>query len=574
MYSVISRKISQVVGDPVLRRWLVGRLLCRNSGAPSFQAHQPSYIAEFIDVPRLRPDRLSIDAVDMDGALPRRSQLVLPLAGLDLGIVAGAEAEAFDRNFEDTESLLGLHRFAWIPFINEAAKPGWVDAMWRAWLETHAEPNGGWPWHPYTVVERAINILNFSARYGVPGETQQTLNCLYRHAEVIADGLEYWGDHNTSNHLANNGRGLYLIGLALELDWASDLGRQILLREAGRIFLPSGVLREGSSHYHLLYVQRYLEVWLAAQSQTRPEADEFREIAARGLAVLPHFEMPGGFPLVGDISPDSQPSYLTAGFSDQAVGWMSSLTETDRAVVASLEKSVTKTPIIDLMKDGWFRHDHGQWSMLGYAAPDGWPPMPGHGHQDCGSFELHFGNDRVIVDPGRGAYGNGHEAMTYYTAAAHNLMTVDGEPPFPDNRPYYDDEFRNRVCHPAPGISRDGNTVLLSHGGYARFRNTGTTARTWSFEDQRVIIFDGVEGNRHAEISRAFHVCHPTYVDEGVVMIEATERRFKITCDGLTPTLEPAKIWTAYGENRAGTRVSYVQSTDLPWSGSVVIEEV
>ena len=37
-------------------------------------------------------------------------------------------------------------------------------------------------------------------------------------------------DHHTSNHLANNGRGLYIIGAVLEDEQMLDLGGQILTR--------------------------------------------------------------------------------------------------------------------------------------------------------------------------------------------------------------------------------------------------------------------------------------------------------------------------------------------------------
>ena len=64
-------------------------------------------------------------------------------------------------------------------------------------------------------------------------------------------------------------RGLYRLGLDLGLDACADLGGLILVEEAGRIFLPSGVLREGSSHYHLLAARNYADAWLAARAHDR-----------------------------------------------------------------------------------------------------------------------------------------------------------------------------------------------------------------------------------------------------------------------------------------------------------------
>ena len=39
-----------------------------------------------------------------------------------------------------------------------------------------------------------------------------------------------------------------------------------MIAEAGRIFGRSGLLNEGSSHYHLLVTRNYIDAWLSAKS--------------------------------------------------------------------------------------------------------------------------------------------------------------------------------------------------------------------------------------------------------------------------------------------------------------------
>ena len=84
-----------------------------------------------------------------------------------------------------------------------------------------------------------------------------------------------------------------------------------------------------------------------------------------------------------------------------------------------------------LAADGWIRKDHGLWSGLWHVSPKGWSGIPGHGHEDFGSFELHFGNEPVLIDPGRGSYGDKSEAALYRSGAVHNLLLVDGLILFP-----------------------------------------------------------------------------------------------------------------------------------------------
>ena len=51
--------------------------------------------------------------------------------------------------------------------------------------------------------------------------------------------------------------------MAEKTNVGSDLGKR----------LPSGLLNEESSHYHLLYTQRYIDVWLAAVRHGSRAAD-------------------------------------------------------------------------------------------------------------------------------------------------------------------------------------------------------------------------------------------------------------------------------------------------------------
>src|SRR5690606_15729932 len=139
----------------------------------------------------------------------------------------------------------------------ETADPAWLTLLWQAWAERFGRPDDGWAWHPYSAAERVVNILDFAQRRGLPAPADHTAALLARHAPAIAERLEYFGEHHTSNHLSNNGRGLYRLGLALGLPAATEMGMRILLAEAERIFAPSGVLREGSSHYHLLLTRNY-----------------------------------------------------------------------------------------------------------------------------------------------------------------------------------------------------------------------------------------------------------------------------------------------------------------------------
>jgi hypothetical protein len=495
--------------------------------------------------------------------------LELDLAGTSVAVDPGQAEALLDRRFADRETELALHRFAWLPVLGDAVDPAWVQALWAAWRRRHGQPDDGWAWHPYTAAERAANIVVFAHRHGLPGPIDDTLAVLATHGPAIAARLEYFGDHHTSNHLANNGRGLFLLGLALGLPACTDLGGRIVCHEAGRLFGASGLLREASSHYHVLLAKQYVECWLAARRHGRAEAADLGNAATRALAAIPTLVLSGGMPLIGDISPDCTPAHL--GDLTSSGAWRNALDDEDRA---ALDDLAARAPLPEdrcLVDDGWLRADIGPWSGLWHVAPGGWSPMPGHGHQDGGGFEIHYQGVPLFVDLGRGTYGDSGDAALYASARVHNGLLVDDIDPYAPNRPYYDDTFRRSVGGAPPVLERDGDAVQVRHSGYGRLKGVGAVGRQWRFTENGFSIADRVEGQGRRTIRRLLHTSLPVSRDGDAVVTETGDRRLRITADGPID-LRPVTRWNAYGQGTPATAVDIAVRTTLPWSGSLTVE--
>lgn len=503
-------------------------------------------------------------------------RLSLPLAGQTVEVDPANPAELFRREYADLETCLSAHRFAWVPIAGNAVDADWTAALWMAWVDTFGETTGGWPWHAYTASERAINIIDFCAVHGLPGGEGDLREMLSRHAQIISANLEYYGDHYTSNHLANNGRGLLRIGCALgDASWAS-LGARILIAEAGRIFGRSGVLREGSSHYHLLLTRNYLDAWQAAANCGLASAGLLGEIVERAISVLPALTLPGGMPLIGDVSPDAPPNYLTDYIAAVTSGERRRDPAPDGSAVRWTQSATAPSTASPdrLAADGWHRMGSGEWSALTFASPDGWPPMPGHGHQDLGSFELHAGRLPVIVDPGRGSYREDKYHKFYASADAHNAVTVNGAAAMPVNRPYYSDDFRETVVPDRPDMQRTRNGLRLVHSGFTRLRGIGAASREWEFSDRRVVIRDQIDGTGRHTVRLTF--CSPLEAvkeDGDTVRLTGGGRNFRLA-SAAEATLQPRTAWHAYGEGNPATAAVFELSTELPVDLVSVLELV
>ena len=573
MLENVIRKARQLAGDPVLRHWLWLRLLRLTPGEPSFAAHLPPSLGA--DWAGLAPETATAVFSPLPEGAPK-GRLTLQLPGTSLEIEPGEEAALVARHFDDPETQAGLHRFAWVPLMKAGDDPRWVGAVWRQWRQRFGTPDPSWAWHPYTAAERAITLVTFARRHGLPGPAADTLAVLAAHAPVVAARLEYFGEHHTSNHLFNNGRGLYLLGLALGLPRATEAGARVLLAEAGRIFRPSGILREGSSHYHLLLTRSLASIWLAGQG--RPEAAAFEAALRRAVAVLPRLVLPGRFPLVGDVSPDCPPEHLFGLLpgGDRRSGWLGLLPPDERGRLAALlDNPGEPGPAAGaaLAEDGWLRAGFGAWTGLWHAAPEGWSAMPGHGHQDCGGFELHFEREPVFIDPGRGSYALAGEAEETVTARAHNGVSVDDCDPYPANKPYYAPAFRRRVAGEPPRLEREADGIRLAFHGFARLNGGGRVERHWRFDGRRLILSDRVEGRGgHTVIRRLHTTCRVEPVTDGVRLIAPGGRRFTITAAGAAITVLPVVSWTAYGRGVPASRLEFTVTAGLPWTGSLSVE--
>lgn len=553
----------------MLRRWLVERWLGREPPAPTYPLGAPPYLqgrASWQGRSHSAPEAFR----ELKAGLPVRP-IVLSLPGGRIELRPGDERTLFGRRFDDLETLLAVHRFAWLPLQGDAADPAWVAALWAAWSNTYGTPIDDWPWHPYTAAERAINILEFGRRHGLPGSIEDTRHSLARHGGHIAERLEYFGERNTSNHLANNGRGLHRIGIALGDSVLADRGARILLAEAERIFGASGVLREGSSHYHLLLTRNYAAAWLAARRAGRAEQAGLEAVTQRALAVARTLALPGRFPLIGDISPDCPPSFL-AGLlpaGDLTAGWGSILGEDSRAALLRLRNASGAVDDDALRIDGWLRFDHGPWSGLWHAAPQGWTPMPGHGHQDLGGFELHYCGEVLFCDLGRGGYGESEAARRDVAAAAHNAVTIDDIDPYPPNRPYYSPEFRRRVGGPAPQSARHDDGVSITHDGFCRLGAIGTTRRRWRFDTDSLVIDDRIDGRGRHRILRRLHVPHAVVLEGKSAIIPLRHGRIRLSWGEGVPTTKPVTLWTAYGEGRDATAIEIAVEAELPFADRI-----
>ena len=197
--------------------------------------------------------------------------------------------------------------------------------------------------------------------------------------------------------------------------------------------------------------------------------------------------------------------------------------------------------------------------------------MPGHGHQDSGSFQLHFNDKPVFVDLGRGSYRMDEASVFACSAGAHNSLSIDGMDPFPINRPYYSPSFRAAVSGSPPDVSAVRDQLEISHKGFARLKGIEKYTRRCRISGTELTLTDTVEGTGIHRVNRVLHT--PLRVESTAdgILLRSESLVFRLVVDGEVK-VKPSRQWIAYGEYKAVRSIEVEARVSLPWSETIFIE--
>ncbi len=299
---------------------------------------------------------------------------------------------AIDWQFDELGPLWAfhLHQFDWArsPGVDPAARTRLI----LDWIE-HCERSYGWAPHPIS-----LRILSWGKLILTPGalvlgaQERETLHAsLAQQAEALAGRLEY---RLQANHLFSNLLGLVFAGVLFEGSHAARwLGHEPLLRrELERQILSDGSHVERSPMYHALLLENVLDllnVALASQGRA-PQAlvQALEDAAARMLGAHAVWTHPDGeIALLGDAAFDI--AHAPRVLSDYA---------------ASLGVDARAPASGQLVDAGVYRLEAGAFTLIATTGPPAPSHQPGHAHCDALSFELSYGDERVISDTGVSEY--------------------------------------------------------------------------------------------------------------------------------------------------------------------------
>lgn len=557
------------VSDPVLRRWAFDRLRKRWHPHENFTAHLPPYLPA-----------TPAEAAIRDGGFPELAaagkpdgSLELRLPGQSLSVEDCETRNLFTRSFDQPEVEQGLHAFSWLP-LQPDTDPAWVAALWQGWSAHHGlpQPDDSPAWDAAVAARRALNLLDYARRHGLPGPREESVARLAAHAPAILEGLDWREDGTQDTRMIAEACALIRLGLAFGLENHAQTGLAILNEEARRQFDAAGLLSQGAIHHHQVAVMDIAGVWLAARRQNHRETHVIEGLLRRVIGPLPAIAINGVLPMVGDLSAEFPPDFLACLLADTPLdqGWSALLNAEDREAFGLLRDGARLYDLEALNAGGWLRQTVGPWSGLWHGFPGGWMPVRGYGHADLGSATLHYEGVPVFVDPGNGT--SGAEGRAYRSAAAHGGLTLDGADPYPRNRALYCDAFRRDVAGKPPVLRAEFDGASCTFEGYSRLLGHNEVQRRWRVEERTMIIDDMVNGTGRALLARRLITQHPLVLQEdGSVILSAPGFALRISAD-TKAQLQPGKVWTAWGESQPAQAILFQERVNFPWQGRITVE--
>ena len=229
------------------------------------------------------------------------------------------------REFSDSEDYESIHRFIWLRRFfsqnkiqkDEVLKIEKIIKYWFYNYKRDKRFNNRLIKQSYTASERVVNIIYFFIRTGInmPIYIRKHLD---ETVILISDNLEFY-EQGYGNHLINNFRAIICYSLYCKNNKILD---QIIpeFEKYLNNFIDHGYTKDCSTHYHLLvcfwlYDMKYFNNIHPIDKLETLLTNYFKILSEKAKSL--YNNKGDTFPLLGDISPDYTPAYLTTMIVDK-----------------------------------------------------------------------------------------------------------------------------------------------------------------------------------------------------------------------------------------------------------------
>ena len=423
--------------------------------------------------------------------------------------------------------------------------------------------------HAYILSERLSNIheLLFNENtFEVPDIIRNIANI---YGGWIAKDLELYLFDLTGNHIINNARGL-AFAAKLSSNTSYNLISQKILNRYLDQLLINNFLREGSTHYHLLFC-----LWLTdlkilySKEEFSKYLDTYKKIINSAYSIFVFGEKGYSFPLIGDISPDRSPNDLIDYFHDHLSKKKENQFNRTRKNIIKENKKIISSQGLTFLGD-IIRVDFEDISLFVRTPPNqSFNLCASHEHRDFGSIVIYSSGEPVIIDAGRPNYILKETVCPYVQSNIHNF-------PILNKTPYYTKRDRfvplsARKFFPVYSINDKDGDLELS------FQLTGSNCsaqRHILFKNRKIIIKDKVIGSLLQKSCLNFLIPDNVNIEpfRSGAKLNFKKNQIKFTSENATFNISQEDISLEYGSLK---KINCLKSNAYGnWESHITIETV
>ncbi len=197
-----------------------------------------------------------------------KSTLITSLISLDFDSETNFK-NLSNENFSDPEIYNSINRWYWLVYDNRSLNERSIHEGLQLvlnWIHYNRCENN-LAWEPYACSERISSLSTFyilkKSFKDYKNEINQNLllKNFYRETiNVLTNSLEYYPKGITYNHVINNLKGLVISSILIDQNDVALKSFYLLLKELDIVIDKKGFLREGSSHYQLIFCRWICEL--------------------------------------------------------------------------------------------------------------------------------------------------------------------------------------------------------------------------------------------------------------------------------------------------------------------------
>jgi hypothetical protein len=332
---------------------------------------------------------------------------------------------------------------------------------------------------PFPISLRGINWIKFLTKFKI--KDKKIDDSLYAQYYILLDNLEY---HLLGNHLLENGFSLLFGAYYFRDEKLYRKAIEILKEELDEQILEDGGHFELSPMYHQIMLFRLLDCINLVQHNSYKNQELLELLKVKAELMLGWLKnisyQNGDIPLLNDSANKIAPT------TQQLIGY---------AKLLNVECFMLN---VNLKESGYRKIDKKNYECIVDIGDIEASYIPGHTHADTFNFELRIDDKPFIVDSGLSTYETNNLRFEQRSTKAHNTIEVFGK----DNSEVWGG-FRVANRASVVKIKEINNLIKATHDGYKKYDILHT--RTWTFEDDKIIIEDKLNKDSGAVFRLHFH---------------------------------------------------------------------